>query len=192
MPITDRDTIEIEKIIESIRFRRVQEIVAFHNSSASYAQLAVRSALALNGGGLIALPTFLAAIYKEGQIREILNEIIIIEISFLIGVVCAVICSYFSYRNFHRNIEIAKFCENFDVYELKNRCGIATGEDYEKINEEYKEYESKAFAKAHSTYILGNLCGFLSYIAFFAGCLVVVCAISEEGSVLDWICVFGL
>jgi len=156
------------------------QILAHLNASAGYGQLAVRSAMLLNGGALFAFPAFISSTGKLAIISDTL--VLLSGGSFIAGIVFAAICSYLAYLNFQFNVF------SLDWQRLKEFSEIEEGYDYtskHRMKKDRAEYRNELDAgitkfekRVWWTMLIGNISGILSYLTFIIGCFLAGVALS--------------
>lgn len=145
--------------------------ITMHNISASYAQLAVRSAILLNGGALFAMPAFFAAIMgKEVAEAIVVSAMVKAGALFIAGIVAAAVCCLIAYIDYQLNAESERGEAHLETQNLFEKYDADTFHRMKKDREEYRT-EMKTFLQRISkwnsrTSQLGLLSGILSYVFF--------------------------
>lgn len=188
----NKNKIEIEKALEPIRSRLSSEKIAFHNISSSYIQITIRSAIILNGGALVGLPTFFTVIYNRDIPDHIINLVVSNSVIFVFSIILAVVSSFTSYFNIHKIIELLDYRQDHDMYNIKLLYNDVTDKEYADIKSKHERALKYTDKIAKWTYYFVLLFIILSYSVFFVGCYRIVATVSEEEfvSMLDWINIF--
>ncbi|GAB2206053.1 hypothetical protein ROS1_28690 [Roseibium sp. ROS1] len=145
--------------------------------AAAYGQIALRSALVLNGGALFAGLAFMGAIAKGDSLQSISTGFFAASACFVFGIFGAALGSFAAYKNFIHGAEwivfdteieaTEKSKKYFSSYYMENR------EEYENTQLKNTNKRDDVGKKLDQTALFSTVLGISSYIFFTVGCIVV-------------------
>ena len=144
--------------------------LGFLQASASYGQLATRSALLLNGGALFALPPFAAAMSGTTNVGPTLIQP---ASCFVVGIVTAALCAYAAYWNFQYNIAQLGEMVAKEMSEIEEGYDDTYKHRLQKSRADFQQERTRGITKfgrrISLTLWFANAFGVFSYIAFVTG-----------------------
>lgn len=148
-------------------------VIESQRLSAAYAQLAVRSALVLNGGALFVLPAYISTVSSTDEsIPEI--TLLVAAAFFIAGILTAVLCAYFAYWNYTFHSWDHEYDLKKEIQEIKEGYDTTHQIRLEKARDRWHEdlddLKAKNGKRINLTAWIGNALGVISYIAFVVGC----------------------
>jgi hypothetical protein len=167
---------EAAKQISSIEDRAASYFLSLHAISGDYGQLAVRSALVLNGGAIFAMPAFFAAIQSESEIHQSLNGIVFSATTYVLGIIASALCSFVAYANYQAAAEEFMEEAQLQILEIQERFDDVTfhrNQPWRALNREEKRKRISLLSKFGSwTTWIGVGLGFSAYFLFCLGCFI--------------------
>lgn len=148
----------------------MERMSAYRRYGIEYAQIAVRAAFILNGGGLFALPAVLEITDRITVGDDPGLAALPAALLFAMGIVFAAMCALTASLNFHWHEASAAASLNKSIYRLYDEDGAIDPEHEVRI-QAADRLEKSSDEKIHASHLIGHLAGIFSYLLFIAACI---------------------